>query len=248
VQFDASTGVAGTLQDQDRICHPEASPDATKVVYAAGKDCSEVWIIDADGTHPKEVARSGGGRVGFSVGDFSWSLDGSVVSHAACQYVSGDSGKIRCGGPYVDVQVSNGRVRRRAEAASVVREYRPLIKPLKVSVTIAGPVDYSGAMLVPAQPAGKLLQAPTSATVTATLTDQNDPDRIFDLKVLATPNSTYVVGTLHVTDPKKHFDEQFMVFGQVAIQSYRRALMRGIWIQTSSMPFTSGRVDLSIYR
>jgi hypothetical protein len=248
VQLDANTAVTGILQNQDRICHPAASPDGTKVVYGAGPDCSQVWVIDSDGTKPKEVARSAGGRVGFTQGDFSWSFDGAVVSHAACRHDNGTSGPIHCDGPYIDIEMSNGKVTTGAAAGSVAREFRPLIKPLKVSVAITGPLKYSGAMLVPPEPSAKLLQTPTNPIVSATLVDQSDPSRIFDVKFLATNNSTYVVGRVHVSDPSKHFDQDMMVFGQVAIQSYRRALFRGIWLQTSQMPFTTGSIDLSIYR
>ncbi len=247
-QLNANTGEVDTLQSQDRICNPAASPDGTKVVYGAGPDCSQVWLINSDGTKPTELVKSAGGRLGFSVGDFSWSLDGTVVSHAACEHQSGRSGPITCSGPYLDIAVPGGHITRGAVATSVVREFRPLIKPLKVKVSVTGPLTYTGSMLVPAQPTGKLLQQPTNPVVEANLVDQNNADRVYDIKFLATANSTYVVGRVHLTDPTQHFDQDLFVFGQVAVQSYRLALLRGIWIQTSSMPFTSGRIDLSIYR
>ncbi len=40
----------------------------------------------------------------------------------------------------------------------------------------------------------------------------------------------------------------FTVIGSIVVQSYRYATLRGIWLQTSSMPFQSGRIDVTLYR
>jgi hypothetical protein len=94
----------------------------------------------------------------------------------------------------------------------------------------------------------KLTQLPHDAIVKVTAADERDDRRSFDLQLLTTQGSHYVVGTIAVVDPAAGFDQKLTVFGQVAAQSARYARIRGIWLRTSSLPFRSGLVDVTVYR
>jgi hypothetical protein len=142
-------------------------------------------------------------------------------------------------------------VTHRSDVSNVVREHRPLIKPLKVKVEVTGPLSYHGGMVVPTgsqSDAPKLTQLPHDAIIKVTAADERDERRSVDLQLLTTQDSHYVVGTIGIEDPAAGFAHTLTVFGQVAAQSARYARFRGIWLQTSSMPFRSGLVDLTVYR
>jgi hypothetical protein len=248
-RVDIQTAQVEFIRNQEQICHPQPSPDGTKVAYGAGRVCNELWVVNADGTDPEMVARVVGQGNTFAVGSFSWSLDGATVTHAACNRTTG--GKVTCAGPYVDIDVASGKVTRRAVAGAVEREFRPLIKPLKVKVKISGPLRYDGGMVVPTgsdNEAPQLTQLPRDAIVKVKAVDERDQRRSFDLELLTTQDSRYMTGTVHVVDPEAKFDQDITIFGQILAQSARYAVFRGIWVRTSSMPLKSGRIDLTVYR
>ncbi len=107
VRVDAVTADFVSIRDQDRICKPMPSPDGKKVVYAAGPNCGEIWTINSDGSNPREVASTVGGSSSFAAGAFTWSLDGSVVSHAACKGLQHGAA---CGGAYWDIPINGKRI------------------------------------------------------------------------------------------------------------------------------------------
>lgn len=245
VDLDVVTGSVELLRDQDRICDPQPSPDGNRIAYGAGKTCNELWVMRSDGTGAKRVARLGG-RSTLDGGMLSWSLDGTIVSHAACR--AGTDETVTCGGAYLDVDVTTGVVSRRADAGSAVREYRPLIKPLKATVEMRGPVSYKGGMVVRSQQAPQMFRLPRDTTVKINAIDDRDERRSFDVQLLTTRDSQYVTGTIRIQDPAENFDQTMFIFGQVLVQSYRHAVLRAIWIQSSSIPFKSGIIDLTVYR
>lgn len=246
VRVDTATARFDLLITQDRICSPQPSPDGKKIVYAAGPECAEVWVANADGSGRRQLVPTIGGTTSFAVGAFSWSLDGSVVSHPACRATSD---QIRCGGPYLDIAVDGSGTTVRAPAGSVRRETRPLVKPLKVRIEIAGPRRYDGRMLISSDSGGELLRQRERGTVVAARgVDERDSRRVFSVKVLTASDTRWVSGTIGVTDPEAGFDAQVTVFGQVLLQSFRFATFRGVWLDTSSMPLRSGRIDVTVYR
>jgi len=244
VRLDVTTARTAILATHDRICRPSPSPDGKQVVFAAGPECGEVWVIGEDGRGERQVAEAVGSNT-FQNGNFTWALDGSVVSHAACRSLQEG---VRCGGPYLDIAVRDGKLTRRAEAGSVRREQRPLIKALKVKVDLTGPVEYHGRLLVSARKSvAELLDRPRSANLEARVADDRDPSRVFSLKVVVGKGSGWVTGTLRVQDPSG-VDETVTFIGSALLQSYRFARIRGIWMQTASMPMTTGNLDLVVYR
>jgi hypothetical protein len=246
VRIDAVTADFVALRDQDHICKPMPSPDGTKIVYAAGPNCGQIWVINSDGSNPKEVTPNVGAAASFADGDFSWSLDGKIVSHAACRGLEVGAS---CGGAYWDIPINGKGITARADASSVRREYRPLIKPIKAAIDVTGPFEYSTRMLLSADVASPILQRiPTGQAARAEGVDQSDPTRRVAIKFLQSVDSRFLMGTVQISDPKAKMNRTFTIIGSITIQSYRYATLRGIWLTTTSMPFQSGRIDVTLYR
>jgi len=244
VRVATASGAVDLLHEQDRICRPAPSPDAKTLVYAGGPTCSEIWTIKADGSRPKRIVESMGGDTSFAVGNFSWSLDGRKVSHAACPTL-GQTGT--CAGAYLDITVSDGTVITRAPAGSVQREYRALVKAVKVKLDVTGPIAYSDRLLVSAKSGASLLDLQQGGGANLKAVNERDPNRAFTVKLVVAPGSLFTSGTIRVQDPSG-FDQTFTVMGSVAVRSFRTVSMRGIYTTTGSMPFRSGRLNLTVYR
>jgi hypothetical protein len=246
IRIDAVTAAFVALRDQDRICKPMPSPDGKKIVYGAGPNCGQVWVIDSDGSHPHEIASSVGGNSSFAAGAFSWSLDQKIVSHANCKGLQRGA---YCGGAYWDIPINGKGITQRALASSVRREIRPLIKPIKASIDITGPFEYSAKMLLSADVVTPILRRiPTGQAGSAEGVDQSDTTRRLAINFLQSTNNRFLVATVQIEDPKAKVDRTFTVLGSLVLQSYRYVILKGIWLKTTSMPFQSGRFSLTLYR
>jgi Tol biopolymer transport system component len=246
IRIDSVTLDLTPLRDQDRICKPMPSPDGKRIVYAAGPNCGQVWTIGSDGSAPKELAANVGSSSSFAAGAFSWSLDGSVISHASCRGLQVGAA---CGGAYWDIPVNGRGIRARALATSVRREFRPLLKPIKAAIDIKGPVEYSAKMLLSSDVAAPALEVhPSGALALGVAADKNDPSRSLTIKFLQNTNARFLMGTIQVIDPKQKMNRTFTILGSIVVQSYRYASLRGIWLSTTSMPLQSGQIDLTLYR
>lgn len=244
VRVDSASGRVDLIREQDRICNPTTSPDAKRLVYGAGPTCSEVWVIDADGQNPKRIVEPMGGAVSFASGNFSWSLDGRTISHAAC---TASIETATCGGAYLDIKVAGGAVVTRAVAGTVLREIRPLVKAIKVKVEATGPISFNDRLLISQQSGGGLLGLRRGGAADVKAVDERDPRRSFALRLVAGVRSPFVSGTVRVQDPSG-FDQTFTVIGSVAVRSFRTVSLRALYVSTSSMPFRSGRFNLTLYR
>jgi hypothetical protein len=245
VRIDANTADFLAVRDQDRICKPMPSPDGQKLAYAAGPNCNEVWVIDSNGANPEQITSNVGGSSSFADGSFSWSLDNQILSHAACKGLEAGAA---CGGAYWDIPLDGTTPRPRAQAMSVKRESRPLIKPIKLEMDMTGPIDYQGTMLISNDSLGGIIRQPESQVVEARGVDQDDPQRSFGLRLLVGENVRWVSGTMRITDPTSGFEEEVLFMGSIVLQSYRFASLRGLWLKTAEMPMKSGRMDLTLYR
>ena len=242
-RLDSTTGRVAVLTQHERVCKPSPSPDGALVAFGAGPQCDELWVIAGDGTDERLVTDAVAGT--FAEGVISWSLDGATVSHAACQAL--EEGRVTCGGEYLDIAVKGGKITNRALAGSVRREQRPLIKALKVKIDMTGPLEYHDRLLVSRQSVGQLLENPSETALEARGADERAPRRIFSLRVVVAKEAAWIMGTLRVQDPSG-FDQTVTFIGSALVQSYRYATVRGIWVQSTSMPMKTGRLDLVVYR
>jgi len=231
------------VTDRDRICHPSVSPDGKLVVFAAGDRCQEIWTIKTNGTDPKRIVDSVSGTAVFDVGQFSWSLDGSTITHAACKRVGDDT---TCGGGYWDISVDGRDIRPRADAGSVLREQRALLRSIKVQIDITGPVTYSGRIQIGA----RSTEVPFANTPDEKLqvkgVDENDAARFFEVKAIHPISSVWVAGTVRVVD--NGIDETFPFFGRILPFSLGYAKLRGIWTRSESLPIQSGQIVVTVER
>jgi len=244
-RIDAGTAKVAVLGEHDRVCRPMPSPDGKLIVFAAGASCQEVWVMDFDGANERMVLDSVGGSSSFVDGIFSWALDGSQVSHAACRELEAGAA---CGGAYWDIPLNGSSPKARAVAGSVRREQRSLVKALKVKVELTGPIQYSERLLVAVkESSGRLLERRRDSTIDVSGVDERDPQRIFTIQAVVAKDSRWISGTFRVQDPSG-FDQKVTFFGSVLVQSYRFAAVRGVWVSTTAMPLRSGRFDVVIYR
>ena len=231
------------IADHDRVCMPAANYTSNKVVFAAGENCNEVWIIDGDGQNERKLGDDFSGN-SFQGGNFSWSLDDEVVSHAACKSIGTT---VICGGGYWDIRTDGNGALQRAQAGSVMRETRPFLRALKLNIEMTGPLEYKSKMILASNTSPNLLALPAGQIVEADGADENDRGRTISLKAYHPTDEPFITGTLHIVDGKD-FDHTVMFMARVQLASYGYATMRAVWIDSSSFPVKSGRVDISIYR
>ena len=244
VRVDSSSGRVDLIREQDRICNPTPSPDAKRVVYGAGPTCSEVWVIDADGLNPKRIVEPMGGAVSFASGDFSWSLDGRTISHAAC---TASIETATCGGAYLDIKVAGGAVVTRAVAGTVSARDPAAGEGHQGEGRGDRSDRVQRPLLISQQSGGGLLGLRGGGAADVKAVDERDPRRSFAVRLVAGVRSPFVSGTIRVQDPSG-FDQTFSVIGSVAVRSFRTVSLRAIYVSTSSMPFRSGRFNLTLYR
>lgn len=231
------------VTDRDRVCRPSVSPDARLIVFAAGPRCEQVWTIRSDGTDPKRIVEQVGDTATFDTGEFTWSLDGSTITHAACRRSDGET---NCGGGYWDIPTDGGEPVQRADAGSVRRESRALLRPVKVQVDITGPVEYSGRMQAGVGSVGDLVAQVPDELVEVKGVDELDNARSFEIKAVHPPSSIWMSGTIRIVD--SGFDETFQFFGRVLPFSLGYAKLRGIWMRTGQMPMEAGQLVVTIER
>ena len=229
--------------DSPTVCRPAISPDARRIVFGAGEDCNEVWVIGIDGSGPTRISDQLDDDLDFSQGRFSWSLDGSVISHPACR---DDGDVVRCAGPYLNLAADGSAVRRGPDAGSVLWEQRPLIRPIKVDIDITGPVRYRGRLQVGAESVGDLVGSGRAQLLQATARDEEDPERYFSVELSNPSDSSVVAGSFRIVDGDT--DERFTMTGRAALSSYGSAKIRGLWLQTGTFPFRTGQIVLTLQR
>lgn len=233
--------------ERPHICHPSVSPGGDEVIFGSGDDdtCSEVWIAPTDGTKAKRLYRRVGSNVVFSAGAFSWSLDGSAVSHPSCRMLTEGP---RCGTDgYWDLSPDGKDPVQRA-GRNVRREVRPTLKSVKVRFDLTGPFTYERTMVVSAEAAGSVLNNERSTTIDFSSKDERNSSRSFSLTSVGVEGERYTAGTLTIKDPDRKVDREVSIMATAVITGYRFAAIRGIWLDTSVMPFTSGLLDIRITR
>ncbi len=231
------------LVDLPRICRPSVSPAADKVVFGAGENCEQVWIMDANGADPRPLTERVSGTATFAVGSFSWSLDGRTISHASCKVIGDEP---YCTGGYLDISSDGLSVRPRAEAGAVRRESRALLRPVKVTVRVDGGIDYEGEMSIGTESFGDLSEVARGQEVTATGFDDEDATRSVTVEMYHPSNEVWLTGRLRIQDGD--VDETMVFYGRALPASYGFAKVRGVWTQTSTLPMRSGQVVITFER
>lgn len=231
------------LVDLPRICRPSVSPDATRVVFASGDNCDEVWIMEANGADPHPLTETVSGSATFEVGAFSWSLDSSTISHPACSLVGDEP---YCVGGYLDISSDGLSVSARAESGSVSREYRALLRPVTVSVYLDGAFDYEGEMEISTESFGNPIELARGQQVTATGIDDSDSSRTISVDLFHPSNEVWLSGRLAIVDGD--VDEEFLFYGRALPVSYGYAKVRGVWTQTATLPARTGQVVIIFKR
>lgn len=246
------------VADQEGICSPRVSPDARRIVFGGGADCDEVWVINADGTDPVRLGENIDVDQSFAVGTFSWSADAATVSHPACV---GSRDRSTCSGGYWDVPTDGGPAVQRARAGSVLREFRSLLRPIKATIEVLGPISYDGSMQVGAQSVGGKLEALAEDGSPATdvpkggvadgavefkAIDEVNNARSFEMKLFHGADSSFLNGTVRIIDGG--FDQTFNFFGRLAPRSYGFVKLRGIWMSTAQVPFKMGHLLVTLER
>ena len=212
-------------------------------MFAAGEDCNDVWVINANGDKPRKISAKVSGGADFTLGVFSWSRDGRSISHASC---TKDGDRSSCGGGYWDISSDGRTARRGGVAGSVLREQRPLIRPVKVRIEIDGPIRYNARMQVGSQSVGQHVGRSNAQLLEATASDENDPTRTFELKLHNPADSSWVAGSLRIVDGD--VDETFTFFGRALLASYGYAKVRGVWLRTGGVPLQSGQLVMTLER
>ncbi|MEZ5323234.1 MAG: hypothetical protein R2698_14410 [Microthrixaceae bacterium] len=230
------------VTDRGRICRPSVSPNAKHIVFATGRNCGEIWRLDADGSGARRLYTAPGDGT-FSVGSFSWSGDGSTLTHAACAVQK--EGPVQCEGPYLDIDFATGAMTPRAAAGSVARPTESLTRPLKVSVKITGPVSYSGSMQVDPVPGAGLVSLTATENGSARLRRDGQLSSL-RTRLLPSSGASSIGGSFQVVDDG--VNETFQIVGRVQPFSLGYAKFRGVWLQTTSMPFTSGNIVITVER
>ena len=229
--------------DGPSVCRPRVSPNATKIVFASGKDCGEVWTINADGTGPRRILSAPSPTATFAEGEFSWSADGRVISHAAC---TRSSGSVRCGGAYLDIAVDGGTATPRAEAGSVLRETRALLRPVKLEVRISGAIDLVTRLRVGSKSVSRLLSKTADDVIDLKAVDESDNSRSVEMKLFLAATGTWLSGTIRVIDGP--VDETFPFFGNALPSSYGYAKLRGLWLRSEGIPLEAGQIVIVLER
>ncbi len=243
-RISAVTFLRNVLTTDEAICAPVVSPDGTRIVYSAGKDCSKLMLISAKGGKPKEISPPARpGTPTFRSGRVAWTQDGHFIAFSDCRITDGPT---RCSGDISFFDPDRGLLIPGPTATTVATVNRPLLADVKVSLALRGPVEYSGTFPVDAKSEADLGDFKDgSGTVDAALVDG---DRSLRLKLKIEEGSQFGAGTMSIVDPDKGIDRTFTVTGSASLLGVRMANLSGIWISTDDLPFMSGEFKLSLGR
>jgi hypothetical protein len=77
--YDLATGATRDLTDTGSDSYPVWSPDGNRIAFLSTRNQAPapgrhaLWVMDADGSHAREVARPSGEALDFEWGDIAWS-------------------------------------------------------------------------------------------------------------------------------------------------------------------------------
>ena len=241
VRVDTDTLDRATLFSDDSICNPTVSPDGTRIVFGAGRNCSKLKLISTKGGKAIDVTPSGTPDTAtFGVGELGWTSEGRWITSAPCR---NDAGRIGCDGPITFLNPDSGRVRQGPVATTVAPVVRPLVQDIYLDLDLRGPVKFNHSFLIDKSIQGKVTGADADGRLQARLVDG---DAVLELDMMTSGGS--VSGQITITDPTTGVDRSFMVLGRPTLLGVRVLSIRGIWITTQDLPWATGTFDMAIRR
>lgn len=241
VRVDTDTLNRTTLVSDETICNPTVSPDGTRIVFGAGRDCSKLKLISTKGGKAIDVTPSGTPDTAtFGVGDLGWTSEGRWITTAPCR---NDAGRIDCNGPTTFLNPDSGRVRSGPVASTVAPLVRPLVQDIYLDIDLRGPIKFNHSFLIDPTIQGKVTGADADGRLQARLVDG---DAVLELDMMT--NGGSISGQITVNDPKTGVDRSFMILGRPTLLGVRVLSIRGIWITTQDLPWATGTFDMAIRR
>ena len=128
----------------------------------------------------------------------------------------------------------------------MLREFRPLLRPIKLQVDITGPINYSGRIQIGAQSTEVPFANTPDEKIQVKGVDENDAARSVEVKAIHPIDSVWVAGTVRIVDGE--FNETFPFYGRVLPFSLGYAKMRGIWTRSERLPLQTGQIIVTVER
>ncbi|UDY37153.1 hypothetical protein [Dermatobacter hominis] len=243
VRISTDTLDRTTLVTDDTICAPAVSPDGTRIVYGAGRDCSRLMLISSKGGKALDITPAGTPDTAtFGVAPPGWTTEGRWITLAPCRR---DAGRVECDGTITFLNPDSGRTRPGPDASTVAPLVRPLVQDVYLDVDLRGPIEFNHSFVL-------------DPTVQGQLTDtEGDGGRLKGRLVdggavmevdLRSSGGESVSGQITITDPESGVDRTFMVLGRPTVLGVRVFSISGIWISTADLPWATGRFDMAVRR
>ncbi len=231
-----------TLVVDERICGPKVSPDATRVVYGGGPDCSRLMLVSTSGGQPFDITPlDAADASSFGVAELGWTTDGRFVTYPNCLTVAD---QLSCSGPSKFIEPDTGRVLDGPDAVTVSPIDRPLIQDVFLDFVMRGPLDVSHSFLISAETQGALTRTDSGGFLEAVLLDG-----LTELTFKATAGDNgFVTGTVSIDDPEAGIDRTFTILGRANLFGVRILRLSGIWMSTSDLPMATGEFMMAIRR
>ena len=226
----------------EQICDPTVSPDATRIVYGGGPDCSRLMLISASGGRAFDITPlDAPATASFGAAELGWTADGLFVTYPNCQTAGGAT---VCGGPSQFLEPDTGRVLDGPEAVTVAPIVRPLIQDVYLDFVMQGPLDLSHSFLISAETQGELTETEDGGFLEATVSDG-----LTEITFKMTANDEgFVTGTADIDDPEAGINRTFTILARANLLGARILRLSGIWMTTSDLPMATGEFVMAIRR
>ncbi|MGI9577588.1 MAG: TolB family protein [Microthrixaceae bacterium] len=226
----------------EEMCGPKVSPDATRIVYGGGPNCSRLMLISASGGRAFDITPlDAPDTTSFGVAELGWTTDGRFVSYPNCQSIAGT---LNCGGASKFIEPDTGRVLDGPVALTVAPIDRPLIQDVFLDFVMRGPLDVSHSFLISAETQGQLTDTENGGFLEAILVDGLAE---MGFKMTAGDNG-FVTGTMEIDDPEAGINRTFTILARANLLGVRIVRLSGIWMSTSDLPMATGEFVMAIRR
>ena len=226
----------------EEMCGPKVSPDATRIVYGGGPNCSRLMLISAAGGRAFDITPLDAPETAsFGVAELGWTTDGLFVTYPNCNTIAGI---LSCGGPSRFLEPDTGRVLEGPVALTLAPIERPLVQDVFLDFVMRGPLDVSHSFLISAETQGELTDTENGGYLEAVLVDGLTE---MDFKMTAAENG-FVTGTVKVDDPEAGINRTFTLLGRANLLGVRILRVSGIWMSTNDLPMATGEFMMAVRR